>query len=81
MKLINKYSILFCLLAFSSINVFSQNIFLQDSVKKSIRAIKANSKINIDGRLTEPDWQYAQTVTDFTQIEPQQGRRAFLKQL
>ncbi len=79
MKLINRYSILFCLLAFSSINVFSQNIFLQDSVKKSIRAIKANSKINIDGRLTEPDWQYAQTVTDFTQIEPQQGRRAFFK--
>lgn len=38
-----------------------------------IKAIKTNSKIVINGKLDEADWQNANVITDFFKVEPVQG--------
>lgn len=38
-----------------------------------IKAIKALSKITIDGKLDEPDWRNANPITNFFKVEPIQG--------
>lgn len=42
--------------------------------KKSLRAVRTNGIINIDGILNENGWQVANTIDGFTQIEPRQGQ-------
>jgi hypothetical protein len=57
----------------------AQKMFLPDSIKREIRAIYASSKITVDGRLTEADWQKAMPASHFTQIDPYQGSAAYFK--
>ncbi|MCR9228282.1 MAG: carbohydrate binding family 9 domain-containing protein [Flavobacteriaceae bacterium] len=38
-----------------------------------IAATKVEGKISIDGRLSEPDWDRAEIVSDFFRVEPAQG--------
>ena len=38
-----------------------------------VRAVKTTSKIEIDGKLDEADWQNAEPTTDFFRTEPYQG--------
>lgn len=47
--------------------------FPPPKVPVEITATKATGKITIDGNLNEKDWQNAETISDFYQIEPIQG--------
>lgn len=38
-----------------------------------VRAMKVGTKITLDGKLDEPEWQSTQPVTDFFRMEPKQG--------
>lgn len=38
-----------------------------------VKAVKAQGKITIDGKLDEADWNNAQTITDFFRTEPKQS--------
>ncbi len=42
--------------------------------KKKITALKTQTNISIDGKLSEPEWQTAQTATDFIMFEPDNGQ-------
>ncbi|HHP7242648.1 MAG TPA: DUF5916 domain-containing protein [Cyclobacteriaceae bacterium] len=39
----------------------------------AVKAIRAMQKINVDGKLNEPDWGNAIPITDFFRVEPVQG--------
>jgi Domain of unknown function (DUF5916)/Carbohydrate family 9 binding domain-like len=41
---------------------------------KEIRAIRIETKLNIDGILNEPEWSLAATSPHFVQIDPEQGK-------
>ena len=41
--------------------------------KKSIRALKTESTINLDGKLNESDWLKAESGSDFIMFEPKSG--------
>ncbi|MDP2956666.1 MAG: hypothetical protein Q8N53_09615, partial [Longimicrobiales bacterium] len=38
-----------------------------------VRAVRAERAIEVDGILDEPEWQSAELVTGFLQMEPRQG--------
>jgi hypothetical protein len=40
------------------------------------RALRAERELQLDGRLTEPEWARADSVTDFTQRDPSEGQPA-----
>jgi hypothetical protein len=66
-----------------STNTFAQ-VILQDSIKEttktiSIQAKKTNTSIKIDGKLTENDWEHAPSISDFVQVEPNQGEKSKFK--
>lgn len=67
----------FITLLIVSIPGFAQTL-LQDSIKSakatSVYAIKTNSIIKIDGNLTEKDWEKAEPIYNFVQVEPNQGQ-------
>lgn len=42
----------------------------------SLRALRTENAIQVDGRLDEADWRRAPAATDFTQREPDEGRPA-----
>jgi hypothetical protein len=44
-----------------------------DHTPKTIRAQRADQPPTLDGRLDEPQWQAAESVTDFTQFDPEEG--------
>ena len=39
----------------------------------TVQAVRATRKLDVDGRLDEPDWKKAVPVTDFFKVEPTQG--------
>ena len=41
--------------------------------KPTARAVRTDSEINVDGRLDEPVWMTAPPVTDFWQVQPDEG--------
>ncbi|PRX54274.1 carbohydrate binding family 9 domain-containing protein [Flagellimonas meridianipacifica] len=47
----------------------------QESIK-AFRASRTSNSVQLDGELTEGDWKKAQTISDFTQIEPRPGAPA-----
>lgn len=62
-----------------SASTFAQ-VVQQDSIKPSVKnisvyAIKTNAVIKIDGKLTEKDWEQAQPISNFVQVEPNQGEK------
>ena len=44
------------------------------SQEKNIKALRINSEIIIDGKLSENDWQHADVAKDFTQRDPNDGK-------
>jgi len=71
---------LFLLLySLSTITLQAQNVFLPDRIKKEVRASYTSSKILIDGRLNESDWEKTAIAEQFTQIDPMQGAPAYFK--
>ncbi len=57
-------------------NAFSQNAdanFPPPKVAPTIWAKKAEGKIVVDGKLNEPDWEAAPSISEFFRMEPRQG--------
>jgi Domain of unknown function (DUF5916)/Carbohydrate family 9 binding domain-like len=50
-------------------------IFKPDSIRRSIKAVKINSNLKIDGFLKDDEWKLAEPYSNFVQIEPFQGRK------
>ena len=44
-----------------------------EEITKSIVATRASSSISVDGYLTDPAWEHATVVSDFTQYDPEEG--------
>ena len=40
---------------------------------KQIKAYRTYESVEIDGDLTEADWQHAEPMNEFTQVEPDEG--------
>ncbi len=55
--------------------IFSSVLFAQKSNPWKARAIKTDSAITIDGKLTETDWYKAPHITNFTEQEPREGAK------
>ncbi|MBD2703859.1 carbohydrate binding family 9 domain-containing protein [Spirosoma sp. BT702] len=51
-------------------------IFAPPTIRKQVQAYATSTKLKIDGRLDEVDWQQAIPISGFTQVDPQQGRPA-----
>ena len=67
-------------MAMTTLVVLSQTaIFDPPALKLRAHALRATSKITIDGMLDENDWLVAQPLSDFVMVEPQQGAAANLK--
>ncbi len=47
-----------------------------DSRERTARAVRAEGPISVDGRLSEADWDRAEVITGFTQVEPDEGEPA-----
>jgi len=47
-----------------------------DHDRPRVQAAPARGPIRIDGRLDEPDWEDAAATTNFTQLDPEEGRPA-----
>jgi hypothetical protein len=71
-------SLLAVFFLFVSTGIFAQNseLFKPDSNKVVIEGSRINSMLNIDGILDEKEWQAGKPVSDFIQIEPDQGEKA-----
>ncbi len=54
------------------LNAIVVNIYA-DADTKQIKAYRTYQSIEIDGDLTEADWQHAQPMNTFTQVEPNEG--------
>ena len=59
---------------------FCSNSFAQDKLDfpppdnpPIVKAVKAEGKITVDGKLVESDWEQAEVITDFFRREPRQG--------
>lgn len=58
---------------FTNVNAFTAS---QDTTKViKVSAIRTNSHITIDGILSEPIWQNAETISDFIQREPNENTK------
>ena len=55
---------------------FGQNIFSQHSQPQTLTALRIDKKINFDGQLTEPEWQKAMHISNFTQRDLNFGEPA-----
>src|SRR5919202_1658638 len=51
-------------------------IFAPAKKRKAVQAVETGSKLKIDGRLDEVDWQRAKLVRQFVQVDPKQGAPA-----
>jgi len=56
-----------------SLSLNSQVLFAPNSQKLEITAQSTDTPIRIDGQLNEVAWQTADSISDFIQIEPNQG--------
>ncbi len=50
-------------------------IFKPDSIRREIEAVKITSNLKIDGLLNDKEWANAKPFSDFTEIDPIQGRK------
>jgi hypothetical protein len=64
------FSVFFC---FLFIHLYAQTVFEPANKKLVISSKKTYSKLVIDGQLTEAAWQEVEAVTNFIQVEPNQG--------
>ncbi|MEM6813065.1 MAG: DUF5916 domain-containing protein [Bacteroidota bacterium] len=68
--------ILIILLIVQTISVAQEKItdnFPPPENPVEIKAFRTSTKINVDGKLNEEDWQKAEAITDFFRVEPVQG--------
>lgn len=49
-------------------------VFKPDSIKKNIQAVETTNSLKVDGRLNEAEWKQTPGSSQFTQIEPFQGK-------
>lgn len=54
----------------------AQTVFPPPNTPPQLQATRIESNLTIDGKLDEPEWQRAKTVSGFTQVEPNQGNPA-----
>lgn len=47
---------------------------VQTAARPVARAVERSGEIHLDGRLDEAAWQAAPPITDFTQVDPEEGR-------
>jgi hypothetical protein len=66
--------ILILLLNFAVYDVISQDIFAPSQNKPRITAHQTDTKLTIDGILNEDAWSKADSLSNFIQIEPYQGK-------
>lgn len=64
------------LITFSTLG---QDIFEPPIDKLSVSALHTENVINIDGELSEDNWDNAVALTDFIQVEPNQGEKSAFK--
>jgi hypothetical protein len=74
-----KIIILLFFLFFFSANAYSQGLSSQDSIQKTINAVRVNKPLKIDGKLDDSAWKAISPVTNFTQLEPSQGKQSLYK--
>ncbi|WP_424001415.1 DUF5916 domain-containing protein [Maribacter sp. IgM3_T14_3] len=67
-----KYTLLLPILLLTY-STLAQDIFEPPIDKLSVSAVYTESVINIDGKLSEANWNKAVALTDFVQVEPNQG--------
>ncbi|MFC1729604.1 DUF5916 domain-containing protein [candidate division KSB1 bacterium] len=60
-----KIAVIFCLL----LCIIAE----PDVISQSVEARKIDEPLTIDGELNEPEWESAQSITDFVQFEPRYG--------
>ncbi|MGE5106366.1 MAG: DUF5916 domain-containing protein [Sphingobacteriales bacterium] len=58
---------------------FGQNTFRQDSIQRNIKAVRVSNAVKVDGRLNEIEWSLTDAVSDFVQLEPNQGNPSLNK--
>jgi hypothetical protein len=75
----NRTLLLLVLYLFIANPILAQELFAPAGVKPQLNAVPASSRLKIDGRLNESDWQTAPVATSFTQVEPNQGRASQVK--
>ena len=56
-----------------TVSVLYINASAQHSFPDTIYATRCTTPVRIDGMLTEPAWQEATPITNFSQREPQEG--------
>lgn len=71
-KLFTVFFIFFAIISFSQ----NTELFKPDSVKRIIQGTQINSFIKVDGVLNDQEWKFSKPVSDFIQIEPNQGEKA-----
>ncbi|TAE29216.1 MAG: hypothetical protein EAZ91_13180 [Cytophagales bacterium] len=64
------------LLVLLPIGAFAQQTFKAPVTPKSASVVSTSEPIRLDGLLDEPDWQKASLLSNFTQIEPNQGEQS-----
>ncbi|MFT5877844.1 MAG: hypothetical protein ACI8SA_001709 [Dokdonia sp.] len=73
-----KYSLLIPIILITC-TTLAQNIFEPPIDKLSVSALYTETEINIDGTLSEDTWNKAVALTDFVQVEPNQGEKSAFK--
>ena len=68
--------LIFIAAIFFSGYMYGQNIFPPDSIRKKITALEIQTNLKVDGKLDEQEWQNANRVPDFIQMDPFQGNAA-----
>lgn len=75
----NKILPLLCLFGPGSLPALAQQdaqVFLPDSVKKTVQATRIDRPLRVDGHLDESEWNQAAPISRFVQMEPFQGQPA-----
>jgi hypothetical protein len=70
-----KFYILILILSIAS-PAFCQDadFFKPKAIRRELKAVKIINSLKIDGELTEPEWNLTKGASDFTQVEPMQGK-------
>src|ERR1700742_1604464 len=68
------YALLLLLLITSPAFCQDADFFKPGKVRRELKAVKIIGSLKIDGDLNEPEWGLTMGASDFTQVEPMQGK-------
>jgi len=74
MKVITPSLTLVFLFSFAAALAQDAVFFKPDSVRRQLRAVKIGGSVNVDGLLSEPEWNLTSASSSFVQVDPHQGR-------